>query len=332
MTASRRRLVLGLAGGAALAGAFAARAQQPPPAGARLPEVGFLYPASAEASQSRVGDFLKALGERGFADGRNFTLLVRATNYDPDRVRQFAAELVGRKPGVIFAIGPKAVRDVRGLTSTIPIVAMDLESDPVASGFVASIGRPGGNLTGLFFDFPEFSGKWLEILTEILPRLHRVGLLWDPASGAVQLNSATAAVAARGLGAEVFKVEAPAMLGQVIAGAAARIDALIVLSSPVFGTINREVAELALGHRMPAISMFPEFAERGGLVAYGVDQRDLYRQGGEIVARILGGARPADLPVERPARFQLVLNLKTAKMLDLSIPPVLLARADQVIE
>lgn len=330
----RRRAFIMLVGGPAM-WPLAARAQQPimPSADGKLPEVGFLHPGSAEASKVRIAAFLKGLSERGFVDGRNFTLIARAAEYDPARTAQFAAELVERKASVIFPIGPQAVQEVHTRTSTIPIVALDLESDPVKSGLIASISRPGGNITGLFFDFPEFSGKWLEILTEILPRMRRVGLLWDPATGPVQLDSVTAAVAARGLAPELFKVESPSLLDQTLAAAgAAKVEAIIMLSSPVFGTLAQKVADLALRYRLPAITMFPEFAELGGLVAYGVDQRDLFHQGGSIVAKVLAGARPADLPVERPARFQMVVNLKTAKLLGLSLPSVLLARADEVIE
>jgi putative tryptophan/tyrosine transport system substrate-binding protein len=331
----KRREFGTLLGGTAI-WSFSAQAQQSPAptADGKLPEVGFLHPGSVEAaSKVRVAAFLEGLSERGFVEGRNFTLLARFAEYDSGRTDQFAAELVERKASVIFVVGPAAVQKVHALTSTIPIVAMDLESDPVKSAFIASISRPGGNLTGLFFDFPEFSGKWLEILSEILPGLRRVGLLWDPATGPVQLDSVTAAVAGRGLTVEVFKVDAPSLLDQTVAAAsAAKVDALIMLSSPVFGTLAKNVADLTLRHHLPAITMFPEFAELGGLVAYGVDLRDLFHQGGGIVAKVLAGTRPADLPAERPARFQLVVNLKTAKALGLPIQSVLLARADEVIE
>ncbi|MFI5002680.1 MAG: ABC transporter substrate-binding protein, partial [Reyranellales bacterium] len=281
----RRRTLISILGSMAIAPWRAAIAQTA--TGDKLPEIGFLYPASAGAAQSRVAAFLGGLNARGLVEGRNFTLSVRTANYDPGRTAQFAAELVERKPAVIFAVSPKAVQEVRTLTSTVPIIAMDLESDPVKSGFVASIARPGGNLTGLFFDFPEFSGKWLEILTDILPNLRRVGLLWDPATGPVQLDSASAVVTARGLASEVLKVDAPSFLDQAIAAAgAAKVEALIILSSPVFGSAVQQVADLTLRHRVPAITLFPEFAELGGLVAYGVELGDLFRQGGEIVAKV----------------------------------------------
>jgi putative ABC transport system substrate-binding protein len=218
-------------------------------------------------------------------------------------------------------------------TSVLPIVALDLEADPVASGFVQSLARPGGNLTGLFFDFAEFSGKWLEMMGEIIPNLKHAAAVWDPATGPVQIDAAVAVARKRGVALEVIKVDSPSAMAPGFREAAdKKVQAVLILSSPIFGTLPRQTADLALAHRLPAITMFPEFAQVGGLIAYGTDQTDLFRQGGEFVGKVLAGAKPADLPVERPARILLAVNLKTAAALGLTIPQVILLRADQVIE
>ena len=224
-------------------------------------------------------------------------------------------------------------RKARAASSTIPIVALDLESDPVQSGFIASLSRPGGNLTGLFFDFPEFSGKLLQLLGEVIPGLGRLAVLWDPTSGSGPLDALTGVAAQRGLRLDTVKVEGPAGIDEAVrSAAAAGAQAALALSSPVFGTEPRRLAAAALRNKLPTITAFPEYGEVGGLMAYGVNIVDLFRQGGEIVGKVLAGAAPADLPVERPSRFRLVVNLTTARALAITIPPVILARADEVME
>jgi putative ABC transport system substrate-binding protein len=241
--------------------------------------------------------------------------------------------LVKRNVRVLFAAGPVAVRYMRAATTTIPIVALDLESDPVNSGLVQSIARPGGNLTGLFFDFPEFSAKWLQLLAEAVPNLSRLAVLWDPTTAPVQLDTVSTEAGSRGLGLQVLPVQAPGEFDDSFRAARSqRADGLLILSSPLFGSNSRPLAELAAKYRLPAITLFPEFAQVGGLLAYGTNLIDLYVQAGALVGKILAGARPQDLPVERPSRFRLVVNLKTAKMLGVEIPPTLVARADEVIE
>jgi putative ABC transport system substrate-binding protein len=295
--------------------------------------VGFLHPGKVDPDNMRLATFADGLRGKGYADGKNVSIVVRAAEFDPNRAARYAGELIDSKVDVLFAIGSKVIQESRQRTSTIPIVALDLESDPVASGFVQSLAHPGGNVTGLFFDFAEFSGKWLEIMGEIVPGLKSAGVIWDPATGRVQIDAAMMVARQRGVALEIIECDAPSAIERGFQQAAdKKVQAVLVLSSPVFGTVPQVVSDTALRHRLPTITMFPEFAERGGLVAYGTDQRDLFRQSGEIVGRVLAGTKPADLPVERPTRILLAVNMKTANALGVTIPKVVLLRADQVIE
>lgn len=308
----------------------AARAQG---TAASRPEVGFLYPGPASAANPRIAAFAEGLRKRGFIDSQNVTIIARTADYDPARVAAYAAELIERKVSAILAVAPKVVQKTRSLTSTIPIVAIDLETDPVKSGLVASLAHPGGNVTGLFFDFPEFSSKWLELLSDIVPNLNRLGVLWDPGTGPVQLDALTAIAVQRGVALTVLKVGQPSGMDAAFqAIVEAKAQAVLMLSSPVFGAIPKQVADLALHYRLPSITLFPEYAEAGGLIAYGTDLLDLFGQSGDIVGKVLAGTSPADLPVERPSRFKLVINLRTAKALGVTISPLLQARADKVID
>lgn len=318
---------------AALGGAVAWPSIAGAQSAAKLPEIGFLYEGNTAAGVPRRAAFLEGLASKGYVDGRNFTLVARNAESKSDQFEPLASELVGRNVRVLFASGPTVVRYARAATKTIPIVAMDLESDPVKNGLVASIAHPGGNLTGLFFDFPEFSAKWLELLIEAVPGLSRLAVLWDPGTGSFQLDEVAAQAKSRGLALQVLKVNAPGELDAAIVSAGnAKADGLLILSSPLFGTNPKAVADLTLKYRLPAITMYPEFAKVGGLMAYGTSLIDLFYQGGVLVGKVLDGAKPEDLPVERPTRFQLVVNLRTAKALGLTIPNLLLVRADEIIE
>jgi putative ABC transport system substrate-binding protein len=329
----RRREFITLLGGAAAASSvswpLAARAQQ----GSKIPEIGFLYAGSAAAVAPRVAAFLNGLRSKGYSEGRDIQLVIRNAEAKPERYEPLAIELVNRNVRVLFASGPAVVRFAHARSTTIPIVAMDLESDPVRSGLVASIARPGGNLTGLFFDFPEFSAKWLQMLAEVVPAMSRLAVLWDPTTGPLQLDAVSAEAKSRGLSMHVFEVKSPGEIEPAFRSASsAAADGLLILSSPLFGTNPTPLAELAIQYRLPAITLFPEFAQVGGLMAYGTSLIDLFGQAGVLVGKVLDGAKPADLPVERPSRFQLVVNLKTAKALGLTMPTSLLLRADEVIE
>jgi putative ABC transport system substrate-binding protein len=321
---SRRILVTGLGSAAAV---FPAAAQ---PA---IPEVGFLHPGSSAALAPRLGAAIDGLRSRGFVEGKNVSIVPRFADLDPRKIAPYALELVQRNVSVILAVSPAAVFAARALTKTVPIVALDLESDPVKAGLIERLSRPGGNVTGMFFDFPEFSTKWLELLGEVIPNLTRLGVLWDPTTGAVQLDAVTAIAKQRNLALEILKVATPEEIEPAFKSAGdARAQAVLALSSPVFGTVPRALADVALRHLMPTITLFPEYAEAGGLMAYGTSLTDLFRQAGEMVGKVLAGTRPAELPVERPSRFELVINLKTAAALGITIPPVVQLRADRIVD
>ena len=313
-----------------LAPAVAARAQPH----AQIARVGFFRPAPPSPEATRILEAFKGgLREQGYIEGQNLAVEVRFPTTTTDRLADIAADLVRKKPDAIFAAASSGIDAVRKATSTLPIVALDLETDPLASGIVASLDRPGGNVTGIFLDFPELGGKWLELVKEVAPKVSRVAVLWDPATGRVPLNGAEAAAPALRLQLQVLEARGPGDFEAVFQSAVrARAGALVTLSSPVFNTYRRLLVDHAAKHRLPAIMPFPLFAEDGGLIAYGPDLVELYRQGGVMVGKVLKGARPRDLPIERPNRFVLVVNMKTAKALGVTIPQSVLFRADRVVE
>jgi putative tryptophan/tyrosine transport system substrate-binding protein len=306
-----------------------------------IPEVVLFYAGPVAVSQQSTGRaqaraklVRETLRAEGLVEGKNFVLSISvATNNE--QLPKLAKELV--RPGVsaVLAVGPAALRAARTATATIPIVALDLETDPVKAGFAESLSHPGGNVTGLFFDFPDFSGKLLELLSEARPGLSRVAALWDPSSGSMQIEAAVAAAAARGMQLQTLRVDDLAKLPEAFAAAdAQQAQGLLVLSSPLFSAISgiKQVAEQAALHRLPGITLFPEFAQSGGLMGYGPSLDDLYQRPAGMIAKILRGEKPADLPLERPSRYRFIVNLKAAKALGLELSPSLVARADEVIE
>jgi putative ABC transport system substrate-binding protein len=327
----RRREWIMLLAGAAAVWPVLVRAQD----ARHLPEVGLLYPGPSAAAAQRAKIVWEGLRESGYLEGNNLALVSRAAESDPDQLIKLSRELVDRNVRVILAVGPGAVRAARSVTTITPIVALDLETDPVSTGLIASLARPGGNVTGLFFDFPEFSGKWLELLAEATPGLSRVAVLWDPTTGPVQVQAAEVAAASRGLRLRIIAVREPSGFNEAFQAAdREQAQGLLILSSPLFSAIvgSKLIADLAAAHRLPAVTLFPEFAQFGGLMGYGPSLTDLFHQAGALVGKILHGRSPAELPVERPTRFRLVINLKSARALGLTIPPTLLARADELIE
>lgn len=277
--------------------------------------------------------FRQVLHENGFAEGANLTIEYRVRAGTAEEMSALAGELAQSRMDAIVAIGPVAVRAAAGATRTVPIVAVDLESDPMAEGFVTSLARPGGNLTGLFLDLPALSGKWIELLREMVPRLSRIGVLWDPATPPNLLRGAEAAAGT--VRVEIFPVKAGAPEEVAPAFRAAiekRVGGVLVLSSPLFYSARGQIVAMAARHRLPTIMPFPEFAEDGGLMAYGASVPGMYRQAGEVMVKVLRSGRPGDIPVERPTRFELIVNGKTAASLGLVVPRSLLARADKVIE
>jgi putative tryptophan/tyrosine transport system substrate-binding protein len=325
----KRREFITLLGGAIAAWPLAARAQQT----GRVPRVGLLFPGTETVAPARIAALREGLGAVGYREPDQVELIIRVTGGDPSRVGPMASELIERNVDVLVPISPAAVQAVRSLTSTIPIVTIDLETDPIGSGLVKSLARPGGNITGVFFDFPEFSKKWLELMKETLPRLARIGVLWDPATGFTQLRAIETVAAIMNIELEIVEVRALAELdGAMAAASRNKPDALVMLSTPLIGGSSKPLADFTLQHRLPAVTLFPDFARSGGLMAYGPNLNNGYHQAARMVAKVLQGTKPADLPVELPTKFELVINLKTAKAIGIEFPTSLLLRADEVIE
>ncbi len=280
----RRQFVAALGG--LISWAFAAQAQQ----SGKVPQVGFLYPGLSTSVATRIAALREGLQASAYADADRVDILERSSNGDATKLAPFAADLVSRKVDVIVAVSPAAVRAAKAVTSDIPIVVGDLESDPVGAGFVASLAHPGGNITGVFSDFPDFAMKWLELLKETIPALSHAVVLWDPATGSLQLDAVKAAGKALNVATDVVEIRAIAALQDAFATAAARKpDAVIMLSSPIFGTDPMRIAELALSHRIPTATLFPEIARAGGLMAYGPNLLGTFRQEGTMVGKVLQG-------------------------------------------
>ena len=324
----RRETVLALI--ALGAAPFVARAQ---PAG-KMWRIGVLRPGPDDAVwRENFDPFRQALRERGFTEGTNLAFEFRVRPGTREEILAFATDLVRARMDAILAISPAGVSAAAKATSSIPIVAVDLESDPTAGGFAATLARPGGNVTGLFLDFPEMGGKWIQLLKEAVPKLARVAVLWDPATGPNLLKGADAAGSSMRVQLLRQEVRSPAdFAGAFQAAAKQKAEALLVLSSPVFNSARKEIAALALQHRLPAIMPFPNFADDGGLMAYGPHLTSMFRQAGGVMVKVLQGARPGEIPIERPTRFELVINMKIAKALGITLPQSLRLRADRVIE
>jgi putative tryptophan/tyrosine transport system substrate-binding protein len=257
----------------------------------------------------------------------------RDTEGTPELLPERAAELVRLNVDVIFARGPGALVAAKDETTTIPIVAIDFESDPIAMGFVKSLARPGGNITGVFLDLPELTGKQMELLKEVFPQIASVAILGNPDINAPQIAATQTAARAFAVQPENIELRVSNDLERALETARTKhAEAAILLSSPLVFSQLKQIGELAVAKRLPVISLFGEFPRTGGFMAYGPSLPESFRRCGGYVGRILQGAKPADMPIERPERFELVINVKTAKALGLSVPSSLLARADEVIE
>ncbi|HSE46656.1 MAG TPA: ABC transporter substrate-binding protein [Gemmatimonadales bacterium] len=327
----RRAFLRVLAASNVLAAPLAAEAQQT----GRVPVVGVLNSGFGPRSTT-VSALRRTLHELGYVEGQNIALEVRFAGGKIDALPNLAAELARRHVDVLVAIGPAVLKATSVATNAIPIVALDLETDPVQGGYARSLAHPGGNITGLFLDLPELTGKWLDLVKDVVPTVRHVALVWDTATGPWQLAAAKAAARRIGIDLRVLEVTSPSDLDNALrSGVKSGSQALVELSSPLLNLDATEtrVATFAIKYRLPTTSMFRSFAARGGLLAYGPNRRqfDDLRLG-TYVDRILKGAKPADLPIEQPTVFELVINLKTAKALGLTIPTSLLQRADQVIE
>jgi putative ABC transport system substrate-binding protein len=326
----QRREFITLLGWAAAAWPLAARAQQP-----TMPVLGFLSANSADASPQFTAAFLEGLSATGFVDGKNVTIEYRWADAHLERVPALTLDLIRRRVIVLFTSGGDVpILVAKGATTTIPIVFITA-SDPVSLGFVASLNRPGGNVTGVTSIAGELGPKRVELVRELLPKAAVVGLVLNPNIPNAELDAAEMQAAARGLGLQTHVMRATS--DQEIEAAFAKlielkIDALLVIPDPSFQSRRDLFARLAARYAVPTIYYSREYVATGGLVSYGASFTGTFRQAGNYVGRVLRGAKPADLPVWQPTKFELAVNLKTAKALGLNVPPGLLTRADEVIE
>jgi putative ABC transport system substrate-binding protein len=324
----RRRDVLKLLVGSGIALPLSVDAQQP-----KAWRVGFLHPGQSTLVGNRVVAFREGLGGSSIREAANADIVVRLANEQIDRLPAMAMDLVQQNVQAICAVSPPAVRAAREVTQSIPIVAMDLESDPIANGWAASLARPGGNVTGIFLDLPGFNAKSLQLLREAVPALTKVAVFWHPVSGNLQLEAVRKSAAALGVGMQMFEVSSPSDFERAFQEAArSQANGVLMLSSPLFGGNPQLLADLALQNRLPAINIFPDFAQKGGLIGYGPELQTLFTQAGVLARKALQGNAVADLPIERPTRFRLVANLVTARSLGLTMPTSILLSADEVIE
>jgi ABC-type uncharacterized transport system substrate-binding protein len=325
----RRRNFIALLGGAAAAWPLAARAQQP----GKLPTIGLLGSTSPSIGGQWVAAFAQRLRELGWIEGRNVTIEVRWAAGRAEHYAEIAAEFVRHKVDIIVTSGTAAIVAAKQATSVIPIV-FAAAGDPVGTGLVASLARPGGNVTGLSFQQTDLAAKRLELLRELVPDLRRLGILANVGSAGAVLDMREVEATARRLGLDAATVEirraediAPAF--DALKG---RAEALYVVIDPLVNTNSIRINTLALAARLPTIHGLREYVEAGGLMSYGPNILNLWQRAAELIDKILRGAKPADIPVEQPTKFELVINLKTAKALGLTVPLIMQMTAHEVIE
>jgi putative ABC transport system substrate-binding protein len=322
----RRREFLGLVGGAAALWPIAARAQQ-----SAVPKVGYVW--IGERGTDVSGDGLRqGLADRGYENGRNVILEERYADGDSGKVPALIAELLALKVDVLVTVGTFATLAARRATATVPIVFAS--GDPVKAGIAASLGHPGGNATGVSILANDYSSKWLELMKEILPKLQRVAVLWNPENPAVTTEVEQMRTTARALGLEVSTFlgrpkEIDASLAAIASGG---FDGLVMTTDPSLEPQTSRVIAFAAQHRLPAMYPFSTAVQHGGLLSYSIDLFEMWRRAAGHVDRILKGESPADLPIEQATRVVLKINLKTARALGITVPPMFLARTDEVIE
>jgi putative tryptophan/tyrosine transport system substrate-binding protein len=312
-----------------LASRFPADAQQ----AKKVPRIGYLEATTSSTNLTRIDAFRQGLRELGYVEGKNIVIEWRYADGKVDRLPLLAAELVHLKVDVIVTAGPAGTRPAKEATSAIPIV-MAFDNDPVGNGFVASLGRPGGNITGLSALAPELTGKRLELLKETFPKLFRLAVLGtstEPGYAQILKETELAADALK-VRLQYLDVLGPKDIETAFQAASkGHADAVLLLTSPILVSQRTQVADLAIKGRLPSMYYRQEYVEDGGLMSYGISFTDLAHRAATYVDKILKGAKPADLPVEQPTKFELIINLKTAKKIGLTIPPNMLARADKII-
>jgi putative tryptophan/tyrosine transport system substrate-binding protein len=329
----RRREFIALIGGAAVAWPAVARAQQ----AERMRRIGVLmgFPESDSQAQSYIAAFRDGLQKLGWTDGRNVRIDTRWAAFDAESRQRFAKELIALQPDLILSHTTPTTAALLQQTRTIPIVFATV-TDPIGSGFVASLPRPGGIVTGFTLVEPTMAAKWVELLKEIAPRVNRVAMLFNPTTATYAdyfLKPFKAAAASFAVAAIAAPVRDMSELESVVAAQAREPNGGLIVMPDSFTDAHRvEITSLVARYRLPAVYAYRFFTERGGLLSYGADLSDNFRRAADYVDRVLKGEKPADLPVQAPTKFELAINLKTAKVLGLTVPPSLLARADEVIE
>ena len=309
---------------------LAAYAQQP----ATIPRVGFIDSTSPSPGQPLLDAFRQGLHEFGYIEGRNIAIEYRSAEARPERFPDLVAELIRLKVDVLVVGAGPGAHAAQQATQTLPVVFAGV-GDPVALGIVASLARPGGNITGLSYILEGFAGKWAELLKEAVPNASRLAALWNPnlPFGAIMVKDTQVAAQALGMALQAVEVRERNELENALSTiVSARADALVVMASPLFFSHRAQLVEFAAKNRIPAMFFAREFVEAGGLMAYGPNLREQFRRAATYVDKILKGAKPADLPVEQPTKFELIINLKTAQALGLTISPTLLFQADEVLQ
>jgi ABC-type uncharacterized transport system substrate-binding protein len=325
----RRRKFIAALGGAAVARPVVGFAQTP----GRVPHVGYIWMGAEGSDRATRPGLQKGLRELGYQDGRDIVIEYRYAQGNIERLRELVADTVGSGVDIIVVPGLIVAEAVKQATTTIPVVA--LVGDPLASGLVASLARPGGNITGFSSMVPDYGGKLVELLHELMPNATRVAVLWNPLNGASRhlVQAIRDAVAHLGLSATLQEVRQAADFSPAFdALTGQQPNALIVDTDVVLISQRKPIIEYTAAHRLPAVYGLREFVDAGGLMSFGADTVELARLAAGYVIKILKGAKPADLPVQQPTKFELIVNLKTARALGLTIPPLILARADEVIE
>ena len=321
----RRREFLSVVVGAATACPLAARAQQ------AMPTIGVLWPGAEPPAPPRMESFRQALRQLGYVEGQNIAIELRYARRGLSNLPELAAELIRLNANVLLTFGDLSPKITQQATKTIPIVA--ISDDILGAGLIASLSRPEGNVTGLTLMSPELSAKRLEVLQEIIPGMSRVAALWDPTTGISQVALTERAAKTLNLSLQVLEVRRRDDVVEAFRAArSGQADAVNVFSSPFLASLFREIIILSAEYRLPAIYQWKEHVDAGGLVSFGPSLAAMFRQAATIVAKILKGTKPADLPVEQPTKFELAVNVRTAKGLGLAIPPSILVRADDVVE